>query len=75
MVHALLGLSKSNSSHHFRVLRESGIPRRSQRGSQQYAALRTLSRTASGRCRSCGEDPGHQDDDEAGDGDDEQAEA
>ena len=39
-VYASLGLSKSNASHHFRVLRESGILRRSQRGSQQYAALR-----------------------------------
>jgi len=40
MVYAGLGLSKSNASHHFRVLRESGILRRTQRGSQQYAALR-----------------------------------
>lgn len=40
LVYAALGLSKSNASHHFRVLRESGILRRSQRGSQQYAALR-----------------------------------
>lgn len=40
-VYAGLGLSKSNASHHFRVLRESGILRRSHRGSQQYAALRT----------------------------------
>lgn len=39
-VYASLGLSKSNASHHFRVLREAGILRRSQRGSQQYAALR-----------------------------------
>jgi DNA-binding transcriptional ArsR family regulator len=39
-VYAALGLSKSNASHHFRVLRESGILRRTQRGSQQYAALR-----------------------------------
>ena len=40
-VYAGLGLSKSNASHHFRVLRESGILRRTQRGSQQIAALRT----------------------------------
>lgn len=40
VVYAGLGLSKSNASHHFRVLRESGILRRTQRGSQQYAALR-----------------------------------
>jgi DNA-binding transcriptional ArsR family regulator len=40
LVYAALGLSKSNASHHFRVLRESGILRRTQRGSQQYAALR-----------------------------------
>ncbi|MGX5656457.1 ArsR/SmtB family transcription factor [Geodermatophilus nigrescens] len=40
LVYADLGLSKSNASHHFRVLRESGILRRSQRGGQQYAALR-----------------------------------
>lgn len=40
LVYADLGLSKSNASHHFRVLRESGILRRTQRGSQQYARLR-----------------------------------
>ncbi|RBY86009.1 transcriptional regulator [Blastococcus sp. TF02A-26] len=40
LVYAGLGLSKSNASHHFRALRESGILRRTQRGSQQYAALR-----------------------------------
>jgi DNA-binding transcriptional ArsR family regulator len=40
LVYATLGLSKSNASHHFRVLRESGILRRRQRGSQQFAALR-----------------------------------
>jgi DNA-binding transcriptional ArsR family regulator len=40
LTYAALGLSKSNASHHFRVLRESGILRRTQRGSQQYAALR-----------------------------------
>ena len=39
-VYADLGLSKSNASHHFRVLRESGIVRRTQRGNQQYVALR-----------------------------------
>jgi DNA-binding transcriptional ArsR family regulator len=39
-VYASLGLSKSNATHHFRVLRESGILRRTQRGNQQYAALR-----------------------------------
>lgn len=36
-----LGLSKSNASHHFRVLRECGVLRRTQRGNQQYAALRS----------------------------------
>lgn len=40
LVYATLGLSKSNASHHFRVLRENGILQRTQRGSQQYAALR-----------------------------------
>ncbi len=40
LIYADLGLSKSNASHHFRVLRESGILRRTQRGNQQYAALR-----------------------------------
>ncbi|MCO1659778.1 ArsR/SmtB family transcription factor [Pseudonocardia humida] len=40
LVYADLGLSKSNASHHFRVLRESGILRRTQRGNQQYATLR-----------------------------------
>lgn len=41
LVYAGLGLSKSNASHHFRVLRESGVLRRTQRGNQQYAALRS----------------------------------
>lgn len=41
LVYADLGLSKSNASHHFRVLRESGILRRTQRGNQQYAMLRS----------------------------------
>jgi DNA-binding transcriptional ArsR family regulator len=40
-VYEELGLSKSNATHHFRVLRESGILRRTQRGNQQYAALRS----------------------------------
>lgn len=40
LVYASLELSKSNASHHFRVLRESGILRRTHRGNQQYAALR-----------------------------------
>ncbi len=41
LVYATLGLSKSNASHHFRVLRESGILRRTQHGNQQYATLRS----------------------------------
>lgn len=41
LVYATLGLSKSNASHHFRVLRESGILRRTQCGNQQYAVLRS----------------------------------
>ncbi|WP_409332415.1 ArsR/SmtB family transcription factor [Trujillonella humicola] len=41
LVYAGLGLSKSNASHHFRVLRESGVLRRTRRGNQQYVALRT----------------------------------
>ncbi len=41
LVYATLGLSKSNASHRFRLLRESGILRCTQRGNQQYAALRS----------------------------------
>jgi DNA-binding transcriptional ArsR family regulator len=38
--YAPLGLSKSNATHHLRVLRESGLVRRTQRGNQQYVVLR-----------------------------------
>lgn len=40
-IYNAIGMSKSNASHHFRVLRESGILLRNHRGQQQSAALRT----------------------------------
>jgi DNA-binding transcriptional ArsR family regulator len=39
-IYSALGISKSNASHHFRVLRECGLIRRSQHGQQQSARLR-----------------------------------
>jgi DNA-binding transcriptional ArsR family regulator len=35
-----LGISKSNASHHFRVLRECGLIKRTSQGQQQSARLR-----------------------------------
>jgi DNA-binding transcriptional ArsR family regulator len=39
-IYDALSISKSNASHHFRVLRECGLIRRSQQGQQQTARLR-----------------------------------
>ncbi|WP_433182671.1 ArsR/SmtB family transcription factor [Actinoallomurus sp. CA-150999] len=36
-----LGISKSNASHHFRILRECGLLRRTHEGQRQSARLRT----------------------------------
>ncbi|MGK4578707.1 ArsR/SmtB family transcription factor [Kitasatospora sp. HPMI-4] len=36
-----LGISKSNASHHFRILRECGLLRRTHQGQRQSARLRT----------------------------------
>ncbi|MDH6131366.1 DNA-binding transcriptional ArsR family regulator [Kitasatospora sp. MAA4] len=40
-IYSALGISKSNASHHFRVLRECGLLRRLHQGQQQSARLRT----------------------------------
>ncbi|GAA1933699.1 ArsR/SmtB family transcription factor [Kitasatospora viridis] len=39
-IYQALGITKSNASHHFRVLRECGLIRRTQQGQQQSARLR-----------------------------------
>lgn len=39
-IYNALGISKSNASHHFRVLRECGLLRRTHQGQQQSARLR-----------------------------------
>ncbi|WP_194908660.1 ArsR/SmtB family transcription factor [Catenulispora rubra] len=39
-IYSALGISKSNASHHFRILRESGLIWRSHQGRQQSARLR-----------------------------------
>ncbi|GAA1011256.1 metalloregulator ArsR/SmtB family transcription factor [Nocardiopsis tropica] len=39
-IYETLGISKSNASHHFRVLRECGLIRRTHTGQQQSASLR-----------------------------------
>jgi len=39
-IYDALGISKSNASHHFRVLRECGLIRRNHHGQQQTARLR-----------------------------------
>jgi DNA-binding transcriptional ArsR family regulator len=39
-IYDAVGISKSNASHHFRVLRECGLIRRSHQGQQQTARLR-----------------------------------
>lgn len=41
VIYNALGISKSNASHHFRVLRECGLILRTQQGQQQSARLRT----------------------------------
>jgi DNA-binding transcriptional ArsR family regulator len=40
VIYHTLGISKSNASHHFRVLRECGLILRTNRGQQQSARLR-----------------------------------
>ncbi|MBS2546671.1 helix-turn-helix transcriptional regulator [Catenulispora sp. NL8] len=40
VIYSALGISKSNASHHFRILRESGLIWRSHQGRQQSARLR-----------------------------------
>jgi DNA-binding transcriptional ArsR family regulator len=39
-IYNTLGITKSNASHHFRVLRECGLIRRKHQGQQQSACLR-----------------------------------
>lgn len=39
-IYDFLGISKSNASHHFRILRECGLIRRLHSGQQQSACLR-----------------------------------
>ncbi|MFE5585982.1 ArsR/SmtB family transcription factor [Kitasatospora sp. NPDC056531] len=41
VIYNALGISKSNASHHFRVLRECGLILRTHQGQQQSARLRS----------------------------------
>src|SRR2546427_11399919 len=41
VIYRELGISKSNASHHFRILRECGLLRRTHEGQRQSARLRT----------------------------------
>ncbi|GAB3977053.1 metalloregulator ArsR/SmtB family transcription factor [Actinoallomurus acanthiterrae] len=41
VIYRALGISKSNASHHFRILRECALLRRTHHGQQQSARLRT----------------------------------
>lgn len=40
-IYSDLGISKSNASHHFRILREAGLILRQHEGQRQTASLRT----------------------------------